>query len=894
MGEVWKARDTTLGRDVALKILPDHLALDPDRLARFKREAQILASLNHPNIGTIYGFQEADGIQALVLELVEGATLADRISEGPLPIDEALQIARQIAEALEAAHEKGVVHRDLKPANVKITPDEKVKVLDFGLAKAMEPAGVAPSDLSHSPTLSMMATQAGLILGTAAYMSPEQAKGLPADHRSDVFSFGCVLYEMLTGRQPFQGDTAPNILASVLVREPNLSALPPNLNPRVVELLRRCFEKNPKRRWQAVGDLRAEIEAIAATPLASPASTTTAVEPAPLWRRLALFSAPALLVGTVLAGTVVWSLRPSVSPPTVARFAFTLPEGQAFTNAARQLVAISPDGTQIVYVANQRLYLRSIGDLEARPIVGTEIPQGVLNPVFSPDGQSVVFQSAADQSLKKIAITGGAAVTVSPAGALFGMSWGTDGILFGQGIEGILRVPGNGGKPELLVTVSDGELAHGPQMLPGGESVLFTLVTDTGTQGAARWDAAQVVVHSLKSGERKVLIEGASDARYLPTGLIVYAVGGTLLAAPFDLQRLEVKGGSIPIVEGVRRAGTTGTAQFSFSNSGSLVYIPGLNVLGPTQINLLVLIDRSGGVSPLNLRPAPYQTARVSPDGKRLAFGTDDGKEAIVWIYDLSSASSVRRLTFEGRNRFPIWSSDSQRVAFQSDREGDPGIFWQPADGTGTAQRLTKAEEETPHIPESWSPTTDHFLFSVTKGTSVTLWTFSLQDKKMSPFGGVENSRNVTTPTNAAFSPDGRWVAYTSNENAQTANVYVQPFPATGEKYQIPTDGIVNTNSPVWSADGKELFYIPRQGGLAVISVVTEPAFAFGNPVPVRRPAGFSGASPNGQRGFDITRDGKILGVVEASQAEQDAPTAPQITVVLNWFEELKQRVPIN
>jgi serine/threonine protein kinase len=473
MGEVYRARDTKLDRDVAIKVLPEAFLSDPERRHRFEREAKVLASLNHPNIAALHGMEESGDRRFLIMELVEGETLADRIekpgsqlsalSSQPcpgLPVSEALDIARQIAEALEAAHEQGVVHRDLKPADVilqgawgptptrgktaassvdsppRATDDIRVKVLDFGLAKAMETGSGTDARskepaYTHSPTFSMVATQAGMILGTAAYMSPEQAKGLRADHRSDIFSFGVVLYEMLTGRQPFQGDTAPDVIASVMVRDADLGSLPPDLNPQLPDLVCRCLEKHPKKRWQAIGDVRAELDAIAAAPYARPAQAAPVAEPRPLCRRGVPIAITAVVAGA-LGGAAVWTFRSS-APPTVVRFAFALPEGQNFTNRGRQLVAISPDGTKIVYVANQRLHLRSTSDLEARPIPGTDIAQSfVTNPVFSPDGLSVAFYSSGDSALKRIALSGGAAVTICPADNPFGMSWNEDGIVFGQ------------------------------------------------------------------------------------------------------------------------------------------------------------------------------------------------------------------------------------------------------------------------------------------------------------------------------------------------------------------------------------------------------------------------------------------------------------------------------
>src|SRR5215467_13664206 len=514
MGEVYRARDTKLNRDVALKILPAAFTVAGDRIARFRREAQVLASLNHPNIATIYGFEDSGSPHALVLELVEGPTLADRIAMGPMSLDEALPIAKQIAEALEAAHERGIIHRDLKPANVKTTPDGQVKVLDFGLARmgadtsglGSDPMRPAADLLTHSPTLSVMATRAGVILGTAAYMSPEQAQGLPADPRSDVFSFGSVIYEMLTGRQAFRGDSAPAILAAVLIGAPDLLAIPANLNARLVDLVRRCLEKNPKQRWQAVGDLRMELETIVAAPHAGPA---VSIVTAPLWKRLIPVGAAILLTGVATSG-IWWRLRPEPPAPIVTRFTFTLGDGQVFTNIGRRVVDISPDGTKVVYSANSRLYIRAVGELDAVPIPGSESStSGVAHPVFSPDGRWIAFFSTSDRALKKISSAGGTAITLCPAGNVFGMSWDASGILFGQSVgqfvttTGILRVSPNGGRPEQLVTVKQGEVADDPQLLPDHETLLFTLAKGNTREA---WDSAQIVAQSLKSGRRTTLI----------------------------------------------------------------------------------------------------------------------------------------------------------------------------------------------------------------------------------------------------------------------------------------------------------------------------------------------------------------------------------------------------
>ena len=869
MGEVYRARDNKLGRSVAIKVLPDAVATDPDRIARFEREAKVLASLNHPHIAALFGMEKSGDRHFLVMELVEGETLGERIAYGPLVAEDALRIASQIAEALEAAHENGIVHRDLKPANVKLTPDEQVKVLDFGLARAME-TRQATADATRSPTLSAVATRAGVILGTAAYMSPEQAKGFQVDHRSDVFSFGVVLLEMLTGRRPFQGDTAAEILASVLKSEVDFSALPENLNPRLLELLQRCLEKHPKKRWQAIGDVRAELEAIAKAPRSSVAITAAIAAPRPLWRR-GIALAIMTLVGSALGGVAVWTFRPS-TPPTVVRFTFALAEGQNFTSPGRRQVAISPDGTRIVYVANFRLYLRSIEDLEARPIKGAETSGtlGVTSPAFSPDGQFIAFFSADDNTLKKISVNGGTPITLCHATNPFGLSWGDTGIVFGQGAGGVVRVAANGGTPEKLVSVQADEVAHGPEMLPDGRSLLLTLTTDTSQD---RWDKGRVVVQSLSSGERKVLAEGGSDPHYSPTGHLIYALGGVAVAVPFDLGRLETTGGPVPVVEGIRRAGAaTGTAQFGFSRSGSLIYIPGLaSGLGNQQD--LAWVDRTGGAESLKLPARSYRHVRISPEGKRITFGTDDGGEASVYVYAPGSGTSMQRMTFEGNNRFPIWAADGNRIAFQSDREGDLGIFWQPAAG-GPAERLTKANDGTSHVPESWAG--DRLLYTMTKGSSVTLWTLSLQERTPARFGALESS----TPIGSVFSRDGRWIAYSIDNT-----VFVQPFPATGSTYQIS-----RTNAghhPIWSSDGKELFYEPRQGQLVAVPVQTQPNFTFGNPV--SWPGGFGSTVNFASRNRDIAPDGKRfispVSVVSVTSVQE-------VRVVLNWLEELKRLAP--
>jgi eukaryotic-like serine/threonine-protein kinase len=874
MGEVYRAKDTYLKRDVALKILPDAFAADPDRVARFQREAELLATLNHPNIASIYGVEQADGVRALVLELVEGPTLADRIAQGPIPVEEALVIATHIADALEAAHERGVIHRDLKPANIKLTADDKVKVLDFGLAKMLE-SPAAPAALSMSPTLSVHATYAGVILGTAAYMSPEQARGKAVDKRADIWAFGCVLFEMLTGTRPFDGEDVAEMIGAVIHKEPRWADLPAMTPPTVRTTLLRCLEKDQRQRMRDIGDVRLALGGAFETASSTP-SQSAPVSQRPLWRRAAFVGVPALLVGTALASGAWWYLRPLVPPPVVTRFPLTIGEGLTFTTNDRGMVAISPDGTQIAYVANRKIYLRLMSENDPRPIQGTENSATVANPVFSPDGKYLAFWSESDHTIKRISVAGGAAVTIcqAPDNPWGGMSWTAEGLAFNQNARGqdIMRVSANGGRPERIAS-SPETGTNTPQLLPGGEYVLFTLFA-----------ANKVAIQSIKTGRRKTIIESGAAGHYVSTGHIVYALEGNLLAVPFDLRKLELTGGPVPVVEGVRRMQTSdgSGAHFTVSDTGSLVYVPGPASTAGAG-NVLGIFDRNGSAEPLKTMRGLYAHPRVSRDGKWLTVATEDGKEAIVWVYELSGASAMRRLTLAGNNRYPIWSSDGQYVAYQSDREGDLGIFRQRADGNGTPERSTKPEQGTAHIPQSWSPKGDTFLFSVVKGSSYSLWSFSLKDKKATPFGGVQSSN----PINAVFSPDGRWVAYSASDPQGRNPLYVQPFPPNGTTVQIAR---VGGGQPLWSPDGKELFYNSGGGQYVVVSVTTQPTFTLGNPVQV--PHGFATGAPTVTRNNDMMPDGKILGIAARRIQPGAAATTAQIQVVLNWFEELKQRVP--
>jgi serine/threonine-protein kinase len=893
MGEVYRARDTRLGRDVALKVLPDAFTHDADRVARFRREAQVLAALNHPHIAAIYGLEEIAGPasvhQALVLELVDGESLDRRIARERVAADEALAIARQIAEALEAAHDKGIVHRDLKPANVALTPDGTVKVLDFGLAKALDPTPAA--DVSMSPTLTFAgATQAGVILGTAAYMAPEQAKGRAADKRSDVWAFGCVLYEMLSGRRAFEGEDVSDTLAAVLRGEPEWAALPSDLPPAIRTLIEGCLRKDRRQRIGDMSTARFILDHQSAIAGSTPAVPAPPAPRVPAWRR----ALPAALTGIAMSAAtalIVITQTRTAPTPIVARIPLTLPGDQVFSTPGRRIVDVSPDGSRIVYVANRRLYVRALSESEGRPLAGSASETGSMGfPAFSPDGQWIAYY-AGDNTLKRIPVSGGTAVTICQAGVPGSVVWDEQGVMFSVLGRGISRVAASGGQPQILVSTQGAEVAAGGQLLPDGDSLLFAVATGAGS--IARWDRAQVVVQSLKTGQRRTLIDGGADPRYLQSGHLVYALGGVLLAVPLDLKRLTPIGVPVAVVEGVARA-TTGAAHYAVSRAGTLIYVP-----GPPSLSFgdgtLALIDRQGGVSPLKLKAAPFQMPRLSPDGKRVAFGTDDGVDAAVSIYDLDGVSSARRLTVGGHNRFPVWSSDGTRVAFQSDREGDLGIFWQRADGVGQAERLTKAEKNVAHVPSAWMPHGDRLLFDVVSGGFDTLHVLSLPGKTIEPFAGVRS----IVPINATFSPDGKWVAYTTRDvptNGVPAfqNLFIQPMPPNGTIYSLSKSE--NAHYPVWTSGGKELFYIPGPSRLSRIDIMTAPTVTYSNAVDVPK-AGFFEGGPAYVRSYDVTADGsRILAIVGLSGpgtiGTEAGSSSAQIEIVLNWLNELKQRVP--
>ncbi len=881
MGEVYRAHDVHLHRDVALKMLPIAFALHRDRVARSKREAQVLASLNHPNIAGIHGLEESDGVHALVLELVEGPTLADRLALGPIPMEEALSISRQIAVALQTAHERGIVHRDLKPANIKVPDDGPVKVLDFGLAKLSEEPSATDSS-SASPLLCANASSPalssdGLILGTPAYMSPEQASGKAVDRRADIWAFGCVLFEMFTGTRAFVGANLRDTLENVLHGEPGFEKLPCSLPPAVRTLLQRCLEKDRTRRVADAATLGYVLE--------QAASLAPVVAVHRRDRRWTF----AVAAAAILACGLLWSRWPSPSRAAIVRFALSQFEGE-LTIMARHHIAVSPDGSRLIYSSSGRAFIRDLSELDARPLFspGTFVGQ----TAFSPDGRSLAAWFDEYGGIQRMQISGGSPVAVCRADNVFGMTWDQSGIVIGQGAKGIIRCPVDGrGAPQQLAALEAGEEADGPQILPGGNTLLFTIAKTA--DGLSRWDTARVVVQSLKSGERKTVIQGGSAARYIPTGHLLYARGGIIFAIPFDASRGEVSGKAVAVVEGVRRTAgfVTGGAQFAVSNTGHLFYIPGPASAGTSE-RRIVLADRAGIVTRLPVPPGPYVHTRVSRDGTRLAVGTDDGKEAAVWICRLLEKPALQRLTMEGRNRFPVWAPDGTRVAFQSDRGGEQAIYVQRVDGTGRPERLAGALAGESFTPDSWSPDGHSILLSLEKGPEFSLWTLSVQNRRLRQLG-VTSQRTI----GATFSPDGRWIAYSLSGGKDRTlmspdrGVFVQPFPPTGAIYQAPK--VLIDFHPVWAPDGKELMYVPAaaSGQLAIVRVTDHEGLTFGAPVtsPFRITAN---RLITQARAFDVLPDGGFIGLIDAAEPNGSlANETSEIRVVLNWFEELKARV---
>jgi serine/threonine-protein kinase len=867
MGEVWRATDTKLNRDVAVKVLTDAFARDADGMARFAREAQVLAALNHPNIAQIHGVEEC----ALIMEFVDGETLA-----GPLPVDAALAIARQIAEALEYAHEKGIIHRDLKPANIKVTAEGRVKVLDFGLAKALSVDRLAEASPTSSPTLTMRATQMGTILGTAAYMAPEQARGVAVDKRADIWSFGVVLYEMLTGRRLFDGDTVTDTLAAVLKTDPDWSALPSATPAAVHRLLRRCLERDRKRRLSDMADARLEIdEALVESP-AAPASVMHR-------RPVLLWSVAALMVTLIVTAATLWrTSRPMERP--LMRFDVDLgPDAIAGTNIP---AAISGDGRRLVYLVRgpdgkPQLATRLLDESKATLLAGTE---NASDPFFSPDGRWIGF--FAGGMMKKMPIQGGAVIPLCDAAFSRGASWGPDGNIIAtiNTTGGMVRVPDTGGTPKpLSIANKTGEIAHRwPQVLPGGQAVLFSAAITP-----ANYEDALINVVSLKTGQQKTVIRGGYFGRYLPGGSLLYIHQGTLYAVPFDAARLELRGSPAPVLDDVAGNTTSGAGQFDFSQTGTFLFASGHTAASQYSVAWL---DAAGTIEPILSAPGTYLTPRLSPDGKWLALSGVPAAPNDLWLYDWQRGV-LTRLTFTGHaHRYPVWTPDGKYIVFSAQSAGGGSMWWMRADRAGQAKLLMESKDVL--WPASFSPDGRRLAFvQRTLETGFDIWTLPLdtsdpdQPKPGQPEPFLRTAADELAP---AFSPDGRWMAYESSEAGAT-QVYVRPFPGPGGIWQISTG---SGTLPVWSPNGRELFYESRDNRImAADYTARRESFDAGRPRPwCSRQIWNTVFSPN----LDLAPDGKRFvafpGPGPNIRAPQVGPV--HVTFLLNFFDEVGRRVP--
>ena len=873
MGEVYRARDTRLNRAVALKVLPELFATDTDRLARFEREAQVLASLNHPNIAAIHGIEEGPAeaghrIRALVLELVDGPTLSERIARGPMPLDEALPIARQIADALEAAHEHGIVHRDLKPANIKLRPDGAVKVLDFGLAKALEPAKGGPT-ISSSPT--MMASMPGMVLGTPAYMAPEQARGTPVDKRADIWAFGVVFYEMLTGRRAFDGEDVSSILAAVLQSEPRWDGVPPNLR-RVLES---CLEKDPRNRLRDIGDVWRLVDD-------APRPAASSLRPT----RMGWMAAAALAGVAAIALWAPWRKAPIYVAPLPLRLDVDLGSDvslEPLVGPTFSTLVISPDGTRLVFVgsvsrAPSRLFVRRLDDGTMRELAGT---QGATNPFISPDGQWVAFWK--DGKIAKVPLEGGAVVPLADLGTMAGGSWADDGdLVVGTG-TGLVRIAAGGGSPTPVVNLSSGELFHTfPHVVAGRKAVLFVAVSSPPSI-----ETSNIDIVSLENGRRKTLVRGGASPRYLSSGHLVYASRAGMFAVPFDIDSWETRGPAVPIFGDAIFDPLTGGAQFDVSRD-TMVYRknPGGSASTPMHVQWL---DGTGKRVPLLGKPGVYVgPPRVSRDG-RVALAIKDGASQDMSVYDPQRDTTTRLTSGSGMFLNPVWSPDGRYVVFGS---MGGGILWARADGAGQPQSLFSSNSLCPSSCFQWptSVTWDgtRLLFEQVGGRGPQIWSVELSEDERGLKAGTPMPflKTAYQDGGAAFSPDGRWIAYHSNKSGRF-EVYVRPFstsPGKESEVQISNGG---GGRPVWLPKGVELLYQAGEQIMAVRYTTRDGSFL------ADKPRVWAG-NVTGATGFDVAPDGKRLALILPTVA-RDAPRQDHTVVfVQNILDELRRRAPLH
>jgi serine/threonine protein kinase len=870
MGEVYRARDTRLKRDVALKILPESFGADPDRLARFRREAEVLASLNHPHIAQIYDFEEAGGTHALVMELVEGGTLADRIARGPLPLHDVLPIARQICEALEAAHERGIIHRDLKPSNINVRPDGTVKVLDFGLAKLADPSSTHTADLSLSPTITSpaMATGLGTLLGTAAYMSPEQARGKPVDKRADIWAFGCVLFEMLTGRRAFEGEDVSDTLAELLKREPDWRALPSTTPEPVRRVLRRCLAKDPRKRLPDIGAAVLEIDDTLTAPLELPARTTSS---SATGQRLAWIVAFVFVITAIALAIIYVRESPPAGAPTT-RFSVVTPPALGNPNN----IAVSPDGRLLTFAGfdengKRALWLRPLNALTSRTLPGTD--EGLI-PFWSPDSRFIGF--FAGGKLKKIDVLGGPPQTLCDAAASNpGGTWNREGTILFGGTDGIYRVSAVGGTPTRLTALDPmrQEVMHNlPDFLPDGRHFLYQA-------RSSQAEHSGVYLGSLDSKQTSLVVLSEAKGEYVAPGYVLFVRDSTLMAQPFDQRRLALTGDPFPVVERVSFNPANGQSAFSASDAGVLTY----RARAAGGISRLEWVGRTGAQLGVVGDPGTYADVELSPDGRTAAVSLRDPVRGTFdeWLVDLSRGVRTR-LTFDPSDEFGAkWSPNGERIAFL--KRGEPsGIYVKASSGAGNAQLLVASNRTA--YPDSWSPDSRFLMYEI--DDPKTTWDLWVQPTSggSKPWPLVQSEFRQEY---GRFSPDGRWVAYRSTESGRS-EVYVTPFiepggasrtPLTaGAKWQISTAG---GSEPRWRRDGRELFYLGLDNRLMAAEVSGEVSgFKVGvvRPLIAIRPA-MSNSS------YDVSADGQRFLVDNA--VEQ--PGSETITLILNWTTELRK-----
>ena len=881
MGEVYKARDTRLDRTVAIKVLPDHFENRSELRERFEREARTIASLNHPHICVLHDIGHQDGVDYLVLEYLEGETLAQRLMKGPLPVEQALRYAIEIADALDKAHRKGITHRDLKPGNIMLTKSG-TKLLDFGLAKLRQEAAPSEVSLSNLSTRDDSITAQGTILGTLQYMAPEQLEGRKdeIDARTDIFAFGVVVYEMATGKKAFEGKSQASLIAAILEREPPpMTTLQPMTPPALDRVVKRCLAKDREDRWQTARDVCDEMKWIATGDSQISSVPIAAAKAArALGRRGIFIGVGAVLLVAAIASLVTWNLKstPPTPPQPVTRMVVNLPPGQQLAGLSKgPAVALTPDGTHLAYVAReggtQRIYLRAMNSLESKPIPDTE---GAANPFFSPDGQWLGF--FASGKLKKVSLNGGGALTLADAVEPGGASWSSQGtIFFGAASTSPLKqVPDTGGVPQPLTSIQRGEGGHRwPDVMPGGKAVLFVAGASAITS-----NNQQLAIQLVGTGKQHYLIQGGTTPQYASSGHLIFAQRGTLMAVPFDVQRLTAAGAPVPVVDGVLESTVTGASlygasQYSLSATGSLAYVPGGVQSAQSK---LVWVTRNGTEQPMAAPPHAYLNQRLSPDDQRVAATISD-LETQLWLYDLSR-ETLTRVTFEaGANNAAQWTPDGKRIAFASNKEGPLSVYWRLADGSGGLEQLTTGEYG--RVPMSWSPDGKLLAFiEINPTTGYDIWVLRMSDRKAEPF--LRTQFNESVPR---FSPDGRWLAYISDESGRY-EIYVQPYPGPGGKWQISTDG---GTEPAWNPNGKELFY--RSGDkMMAVDVTTQPSFTAGRPHML-----FQGPylpTPLTNPNYDVSRDGQRFLMLKPVESQASEPT--QINLVLNWFEELKQKVP--